>query len=311
MGNAFLYEVYGTTLITNVPLPGYDICSGIKCAEDGIRLFWNESSSGITPSKEEPIGFNGFIKCYQMRQGKLLCAPGISIVVTRSGIEVFAASERLREALLICVNTGIVLCLYMRGYLVLHASAAWCEDGLYAFTSESGTGKSTLCFFLSVTKRMSFFSDDIVPILIEEGSVYAYPLNAGNSKAGISITQKVYFDESTCTGMSYAYDDVEFYYHLRPSIKQKSRRRLRCLCVLELGQSERTSIARYENSIPARILTACHSIWALNKKERAVLIVRSRKVAELIEVSTLKYERSYEKLSEVGDMLLQHMQGIR
>ena len=148
---------------------------------------------------------------------------------------------------------------------------------------------------------MHFFGDDIVPVLTENEAVYAYPLNSGNPKAGISITQKIHFGEQTCMGISYAYDNVEFYYNLNPAIKAKSKRKLNCLYILKSDQSKRTYITSYEKD----------SVWALNKRERAMLIIRSRKVAELIDVSELKYERSYEKLPEIGDILLQHLQGIR
>ena len=106
MENTFLYDLYGTSIIANVPLPGYDIHLGKKYTGDEIKLSWNQSLPGIIPSKEELVGSNGYIECYQIQQGKLLCAPDISIIVTRNRIEIFATSERIREALLICVNRG-------------------------------------------------------------------------------------------------------------------------------------------------------------------------------------------------------------
>mgnify|MGYP004730205805 CR=1 FL=1 len=312
MKNVFAYDLYGTTLMSDVPLPGYDVHTISYIGENTIKLSWSVLQNKIIPRGEDFIGSNGYIECYQFSSGKLLCTPDISIVITRNSIEVFAPCERIREALLICVNTGITLCLYLRGFLVLHASAVCCENGLCAFTSNSGAGKSTLCLFLSTANQMHFFGDDIVPVLTENEAVYAYPLNSGNPKAGISITQKIHFGEQTCMGISYAYDNVEFYYNLNPAIKAKSKRKLNCLYILKSDQSKRTYITSYEkDSIPARILAACHSVWALNKRERAMLIIRSRKVAELIDVSELKYERSYEKLPEIGDILLQHLQGIR
>jgi len=313
MENIFFYDIYGISLMSNVPIPGYEMSRTLgDLDKSDVILSWYPERRNSLLKSENLIGSNGYVDCYGTQYGKLLYTPDLCIEIEANSVKIFSPCEHLREALLIFVNAGIVLCLYMRGFLVLHASAACNKDSLLAFTSGSGGGKSTLCFYLVITNGMCFFGDDIVPVRIEGESVYAYPVNSGNPKAEISITQNVPMDRMACRGISYAYDDVEFYFHLSDQIKQNKKRKLDCLYVLESTENGATCIVDYEDSsVSAKILASCHSTWALTRKEKVLLVVRSRKIAESIRVSELRYERVYERLPEVYHTLLWHIQGIR
>lgn len=83
-----------------------------------------------------------------------------------------AITELDREIL---AGPALVLALAMRGTWCLHASAVMYGGEAIAFLGESGQGKSTLAAFLSLSAGWRLVADDILPVRIDPGGVWALP----------------------------------------------------------------------------------------------------------------------------------------
>lgn len=80
--------------------------------------------------------------------------------------------DRQVEALL---GAPLVLALALQEVWCLHASAIEVNGELVAFMGESGEGKSTLAAFLAQQPGVKLASDDILPIMLMNGSLFALP----------------------------------------------------------------------------------------------------------------------------------------
>ncbi len=102
------------------------------------------------------------------RLGKILVRRGREIIVEPD-------AETLEEDLQPFL-TGAVLAvlLHQRGSFVLHASAVEIGGAAVAFLGAKGFGKSTLAGFLKA-KGFGLISDDIVPVVFEDGKAMTTP----------------------------------------------------------------------------------------------------------------------------------------
>ncbi len=80
--------------------------------------------------------------------------------------------KKQNEALL---GPPLVLALSLQGIWCLHASAVEVNGNLVAFLGKSGDGKSTLADFLAQQPGVKLASDDILPIMLLNGSLFASP----------------------------------------------------------------------------------------------------------------------------------------
>jgi len=69
----------------------------------------------------------------------------------------------------------LILALALRGIWCFHASAIEFEHQMVAFMGESGAGKSTLAVYLAKLPGVRRVSDDILPVMWEDGKLYALP----------------------------------------------------------------------------------------------------------------------------------------
>jgi len=75
----------------------------------------------------------------------------------------------------------------------LHASAVVKNEHLLLFSSPSGSGKSTIAGLL-VKEQYAFFSDDFVPITLEEKLAYPFPALLSAKNDGIEIYKQLKFE---------------------------------------------------------------------------------------------------------------------
>jgi len=102
----------------------------------------------------------------------LISSSGGEIIVERKGDE--TPSINLEEAL---IGPPLMLALAQKDIWSLHASAVSINNKLVLFAGESGKGKSTLAHFIHQQNVIGIhrITDDITPIAIKNGKVFALP----------------------------------------------------------------------------------------------------------------------------------------
>src|SRR5262249_242980 len=143
--NASAYRLAGLRIISEIPLPGLQICRNEARVHDEIvfrRAPIPERLAATTATLRNGIysgGYNGrdiFIDI--SAAGRLLVRAGKEIIVDS------APASDDGEVRTFLLGTAFGLLCYQRGITPLHASAIDVADGCVAFVGESGAGKSTL-----------------------------------------------------------------------------------------------------------------------------------------------------------------------
>jgi len=108
---------------------------------------------------------------------RFLIRDGCEIVVDR---RVDRSRDRqtgapLSDVRLFLLGSAFGALLHQRGYLPLHVSAVVASDNVWAFTGESGAGKSTIAGWLHYKKGWRMISDDVSVICPSHNEPLLYP----------------------------------------------------------------------------------------------------------------------------------------
>lgn len=169
----YFYQVYGLTVESEVELPEL-VPAGQQRPDVQIRL-------GEVPEKlDDPI--RTWKWCSASRSAFLFTVEGVAgyyiadgqtITIDRrpgSSHAVPAADIRLW-----LLGSAFAALIHQRGQLPLHVSAVSAPSGVWAFTGESGEGKSTLAGFLHRFYRYELISDDASVIEPANAGSVIYP----------------------------------------------------------------------------------------------------------------------------------------
>ncbi len=160
------YEAFGMTIVSNVSIPF--LKANKPVLEQDILTIEHREKIESEYRYVDFLGmkYNGDIRAYDTDNYTLICYENnIRICVSKQGnkIIIICSQDDLAEALIYCFTAGMVMTLYYRGCLVLHAAAfEYCKKG-YALVGDSGVGKSTLLLSM-LDKKATIISDDICSI---------------------------------------------------------------------------------------------------------------------------------------------------
>ena len=174
MGNT--YVAYGLKINSFCALPGMEAENEILPPYDiNILLGFKD---GKKPSSSEfkklsiYLSFHVFWseKYYEVRNQNhwkiWVSSDGANIIVDDE-------SKDMTEAINSILNTGLGLCLTLKGYLIFHAAAFAYGDKVSGIVGDSGKGKSTT-IFNCLCHDLLFLTDDLLPIKLKD-KYMAYP----------------------------------------------------------------------------------------------------------------------------------------
>lgn len=172
-GFPFSYQVYGLNVHSELELPELVPAKG-TAADVTIRF-------GVVPETVENA-LGSWSWCTASRTefiftiegvGRYHVADGCSITVDRRvGVSEGPPAADVRLWLL---GSAFGALLHQRGLLPLHVSAVKTPHGVWAFTGDSGEGKSTLAGFLCRNHHWELVSDDVSVVDCVAGEVRIHP----------------------------------------------------------------------------------------------------------------------------------------
>lgn len=174
---AFLYQVYGLTIESQVELPelvpAADQNADVRITIGSVpKKLPGSSAFGLW---SEHVGTRCLFRIDDV--GRFLIADGRSITIEPYGpSETSHGSEAaMFDVRLYLLGSALAALLHQRNLLPLHVSAVLSEKGVWAFTGPSGAGKSTLAGWLSQGAGFPLISDDVSVVDMQNGAAQLYP----------------------------------------------------------------------------------------------------------------------------------------
>lgn len=158
--SAQLYQAYGLTIRSQIPLPGLPPGVGDHDIDVAVGPLPHQLAAPV----QRGVLFEAAPGSYLLRvpgAARFLASSGRSVVIDA---DADAEWTYVRTMLLGPVFTAI---LHQRGALVLHASAVASAEGALVFVGHSGLGKSTLAAALSA-RGFPMICDDVAAITLSD-----------------------------------------------------------------------------------------------------------------------------------------------
>ncbi len=170
------YRVAGLPVASAVALPG---ASPDRTAPESPAAITVTVGSGPAPSPDIARGRDPAIPREAARI-VIQVLPGLSFRISDGvRIEIFHAPEVSdADVTLFLLGTAWGILCHQRGLLPLHCSAVDCAGGLFAFTGDSGMGKSTLAAGLAL-RGLSHLTDDVMVVDLAPGPPRLSPMPKG------------------------------------------------------------------------------------------------------------------------------------
>lgn len=179
--NGFFYHVYGLIIQSDLEIPEL---STIEFAKADVRVRIGDVPANLQPPSKD---FNwiayGEQTCLIRQEGvaRFLVKNGAEIIIDRReqrGRE-RGSGVPLADVRLFLLGSAMGALLHQRGLLPLHVSAVETPEGVWAFTGDSGDGKSTIAALLHKRFGCQLVSDDVSVLSFAGGRPM---LNAGPRK---------------------------------------------------------------------------------------------------------------------------------
>jgi hypothetical protein len=173
---AFFYQVYGLFCSSEITIPAF-----YPLQEDQVTGVDFEVKLGKVPLhfEQEPQTVDEYSK--MNAKEFFMEVPEVAKYFVKNGNQVTIEphTEDLRDVLLYFKSNCMAAVLFQRGKIPFHVSGVVDNDGgVWLFSADSGTGKSTTALKLK-ERGYSIFTDDTALIYVENGQCFArasYPM---------------------------------------------------------------------------------------------------------------------------------------
>jgi hypothetical protein len=164
------YFAYGLSIATNINFPELFVIPPTDMPDVNVRFGKTPVHISEKTDREETNIFISPTEYY-------LCIDNIVSYYAANGNEVIIeplAEGDEKSVRLYFLSNAMAAILYQRGYIPLHASAIYTNDGIALFMGDTGAGKSTTVATLQA-KGYRIFSDDVCVPILESDMIKAFP----------------------------------------------------------------------------------------------------------------------------------------
>lgn len=308
------YCMYGVTIESEIELPS-ESNSGPEAGSGPCDLYVRNS---LTPLKSvEGIRWSAKrssseLRVYDVYNGLLLCvAEDIRIHIPYQGKTVTVDALESQRSEVALYLTGTVLALYfmLRGAIPLHAAGVELGGKTVGIMAPSGTGKSTLLWYLQ-NRGARFISDDILPIHIVDGQPFLEPSGSLHSRLW-GETLRAFFMDFTNSQRIIPHID-KYWVPVRQESRLATRKKLDVLVSLqpENGMRDHKPVARRERfgRLPL-LIENTHSIWAAPESVYRELLPTFVALASGTPLYSIGYVKRMASLPWISKLIMEVLAG--
>ncbi len=230
-----------------------------------------------------------------------------------STLTIDCADDRLAAASFWAVHAGLGIATLTRGGVSLHGAGLEISGKYVALMADSGTGKSTLSWFLMM-RGARFGNDDAIPTYSSEAGVMSYPSISLYPKLSREAVDRHGLNANRLLPASHGTSQEEYYVPLPPLQRVTVPAPLSAVFLLrpvELGSAGPLTLEKMRHLVTVQRLTEddaaaalranLHTVWLLGKwTDGRRLDALCCRVAAHVPVYTLAYPRAYALLPQVS-----------
>jgi hypothetical protein len=254
-----------------------------------------------------PIGryFGGAIRSYDVADRILICAEdNIRFTVSKDGklIVYDVQSQQRQQAALYIANLGLSLCTLLHENISLHAAGVDLDGHLVGLMASSGTGKSTLLWFL-LDHGARFSNDDILAINVTGNQVFGMPSVSWNPKLSREEVEKRFVDIAGFQEVLPSLD--EYWIPVRAEQRLLAAKRLDAVFLLKpLSATEshhEVFVQRQHGSnAMSLVIENIRGLWAVHELlDKRWLFQQCAELVRYLPVYTLEYPKRMDILTDV------------
>lgn len=236
---AFRYQVYGLNVKSELELP--ELTPAVFRDAD-VEINFGEVPRALENTIEEArwcmASDNEFLFNIEGVARYLVKAGSIVTVAPHAGSDFGLVP--IADVRLWLLGSAFAAVLHQRGLLPLHVSAIEAPTGAWAFTGQSGEGKSTLAGFLRFKKEWELISDDVSVVKPSKESTAIYP---GPRKLKLWADAIDYLDIEGIATLRDLSNTEKFQLYM-PEEKECAFSKLRAIVVLESSRRGEGSLVR-------------------------------------------------------------------
>ena len=309
---AIEYHVNEFAVESKIPLP-FDPCARASCPiPDTNRVTLRRGSLAGLPSTLRKLRRQ---LVYDVGDGFLIEPNGLALHVDLKArvLTVDCADDKLSAAAAWAFHAGLGAATVTRGGVPLHGAGLEVAGRVVALLAASGTGKSTLTWFL-LTRGARFGNDDLIPTYLTDGGATAYPSVSLFPKLQREAVDRYGLDPAMLCVADYGTDEEEYYALLDEGQRVPGPAPLAAAFLLKPvpGQPDGGLLqaGRMRDLVSARRLPEdeaattfranLHALWLIGKwvNERRIAAL-CRDLAARVPLYELRYPRAYALLPEI------------
>lgn len=247
---------------------------------------------------------------YDVGDGFLVEPPGLALHIDLKAavLTLDCPDDKLTVAAAWAVHAGLGAATLTRGGVPLHGAGLEIGGKYAALMADSGTGKSTLSWFL-MTRGALFGNDDLIPTYLSEAGVTAYPSVSLSPKLSREAVDRHGLNPAVLPPANYGTGEEEYYVPLPPEKRVTAPAPLSAVFLLhpflpapDAPEHGGVTVERLPEDAAAATLRAnLHAVWLLGKwMDGRKLDTLCRRLAAHVPVYTLAYSRAYALLPAVS-----------
>ncbi|MCU4930815.1 hypothetical protein OB999_18900 [Bacillus cereus] len=314
----FYYHIYGLNIASKIELP-----VGIEGTQESVQvpkmkidLYFEIDDKFIqSPSTEM---FNDYVKAEAGKYKYVNCLTGeyeINAEGTYVSLSRFTNCKSLKDAGACFIGVIFPYILQIKEMVPIHASGVATETGVWGIMAGPGVGKSTTQISL-LKKNMKFFTDDVIPLVIKESVVLAYP---GYPALKLSENSLKFANEEQFTSISLLTENsTKYVCSLYKDNVCKDPLMLKGLFLLKPNQDKTKGIEISKLTGYEKLINLMANVFTLsimnNNSNTQYLDVFSSNVFNNIPVYSINYPKEFSYLDNVTDKIIEiikwgHMEG--
>lgn len=317
------YHVNEFAVTSEVPLP-FDPCARSACPiPDANRVTLRRGSLANLPSTLRKLRRQ---LVYDVSDGFLIEPEGLALHVDLKArvLTVDCGDDKLSAAAAWAFHAGLGAATVTRGGVPLHGAGLEVAGRYVALMAMSGTGKSTLTWFL-LTRGARFGNDDLIPTYLSDAGAVVYPSVSMFPKLQREAVDRYGLDPSALRVADYGTDEEEYYAPMEGDRRVPGPAPLAAAFLLRPVPCEAEGgllrAERMRNLVTARRLgddeasatyrANLHALWLIGKwvDERRIAAL-CRGLAARVPLYELRYPKAYALLPEIEATLRRTVEAL-